>query len=195
MAKQNTKFNLYIDSTSYTTFICAQSTTDIQICHSKIIKPNQTTEVLIPEISNLLKEFSDTASLMDIVKIFVAVGPGSSTGIRIGITFAKTLMLVNHTLKVVPINLFDECQNQFNRIGFISDRKGMFISYIKQKDSTYSIIKLTQEELLKNEKHIIITHKENEEYNSLNLMKNSKTDIVLDRTSIGKLTPIYGQNL
>lgn len=52
------------------------------------VKKNHSVRVM-PSIQNLLKDCDLTAK--DITKIVVAKGPGSYTGVRIGVTIAKTL--------------------------------------------------------------------------------------------------------
>ena len=62
---------------------------------------NKISDVLLLKIENVLKKFS--INVRDIDEIYVVSGPGSFTGIRIGLTFAK---IVSYALniKVIPIS-------------------------------------------------------------------------------------------
>ncbi|MGD0461089.1 MAG: tRNA (adenosine(37)-N6)-threonylcarbamoyltransferase complex dimerization subunit type 1 TsaB [Tepidisphaeraceae bacterium] len=56
---------------------------------------------IIPAIDGLCKKLNWTSA--DIHEIYVSAGPGSFTGLRIGITLAKTLAMVTHaSLVAVP---------------------------------------------------------------------------------------------
>ena len=63
---------------------------DKNICTNKIIaKRNGQLEILLPQIEDLLK--SQHAKKTDLTAIAVNEGPGTYTGLRIGITTANTL--------------------------------------------------------------------------------------------------------
>ncbi len=51
-------------------------------------------QTLVPELDRLLKELGRTAE--SITAVAVSIGPGSFTGLRVGLTFAKTLAWLNH---------------------------------------------------------------------------------------------------
>ncbi|MBE6152139.1 MAG: tRNA (adenosine(37)-N6)-threonylcarbamoyltransferase complex dimerization subunit type 1 TsaB [Firmicutes bacterium] len=55
----------------------------------------------VPLIDELLKK--NNTKITDIKKIFVAIGPGSFTGIRVGVTFAK-VMAWSLNIEVVPFS-------------------------------------------------------------------------------------------
>lgn len=51
-------------------------------------------QTLVPELDRLLKELSLKADVIDAVA--VSIGPGSFTGLRVGLVFAKTLAWLNN---------------------------------------------------------------------------------------------------
>ena len=59
-------------------------------------------EVALPQVDYVLNEAK--IELKDLDYIAVNVGPGSFTGIRIGIATAKGILCVNKDIKVVPVN-------------------------------------------------------------------------------------------
>lgn len=62
-------------------------------------------ETLLPEIQNLLYKANLQVKNIDIIGI--VVGPGSFTGIRIGVATAKAFMCSNKNMKCVAVNSLD----------------------------------------------------------------------------------------
>lgn len=60
------------------------------------------TELAVTTINKLLTEVK--ISLKQIDQVIVTIGPGSYTGIRVGISFAKTLVVFNPKVKIFTIN-------------------------------------------------------------------------------------------
>ena len=68
-------------------------------------QPQKTTkhlEVALPQVDFVLNEAGVELSQLDYIA--VNVGPGSFTGIRIGIATAKGILCVNKDIKVIPVN-------------------------------------------------------------------------------------------
>jgi len=62
-------------------------------------------ESLLISIENLLEEAKTTLKNVDVLA--VVTGPGSFTGIRIGVATAKAFSFVCNKIKIVPINILD----------------------------------------------------------------------------------------
>ena len=62
-------------------------------------------EVALPQVDYVLNEAK--IDLKDLNYIAVNVGPGSFTGIRIGIATAKGILCVYNNIKTVPVNSLD----------------------------------------------------------------------------------------
>jgi tRNA threonylcarbamoyladenosine biosynthesis protein TsaB len=60
---------------------------------------------LFPAINNLLTNFGKTPD--DIEHIYVSVGPGSFTGLRLAVTFAKIMHLANADIRIVAVDTLD----------------------------------------------------------------------------------------
>ena len=76
---------------------------------------------LMPVIDEALNSFELTVN--DIDKIFVCNGPGSFTGIRIGLTFAKTLAWTLN-IPVVPISTLEALASGCASMALINARRG-----------------------------------------------------------------------
>jgi len=97
---------------------------------------------LFPAIDTLLKGADKNPQ--DIAEIYISIGPGSFTGLRIAVSFAKTLNLAIgakivalDTLDVIAANVIPEPPNQavgnsaFNRVAVILDAKrGQFFTAV-----------------------------------------------------------------
>jgi len=60
---------------------------------------------LFPAINALLTDFNKTAD--DIEHIYISIGPGSFTGLRLAVTFAKIMHLANNKIKIVAVDTLD----------------------------------------------------------------------------------------
>ena len=78
------------------------------IC-SKLDSSLRHSENLLPEIEKVLGE----DKVKDIDCIAVVVGPGSFTGIRIGVAIAKAFMLANENIKAISINSLELLANEY----------------------------------------------------------------------------------
>ncbi|WP_174480045.1 tRNA (adenosine(37)-N6)-threonylcarbamoyltransferase complex dimerization subunit type 1 TsaB [Spiroplasma endosymbiont of Danaus chrysippus] len=94
-------YQLYLDTTNNKLTVVILQANKILVSSSFIAWQKQT-ELAIPTITNLLVKCK--IKLKDISKVVIANGPGSYTGIRVAITFVKTLKVLNSFLTVFTIN-------------------------------------------------------------------------------------------
>lgn len=85
-------YKLYLDTS--TKFLCVGITLDDQIIYQyEQIAEKKQSEMAIPVLQEALKQ--SHIELKDIQEVCVTIGPGSFTGIRIGMCIAKTLAYAN----------------------------------------------------------------------------------------------------
>ena len=90
----------------------------------------QQSEFLLPYINAVFKESG--LDKKDITRVVVTDGPGSYTGMRIALTFVKTLSLAMPELKVYTINTLLSLSGLNSGFAFIDGRsKRIFGAYIK----------------------------------------------------------------
>lgn len=94
-------YQLYLDTTNNKLTVVILQGNKILASSSFIARQKQT-ELAIPTITNLLVKCK--IKLKDISKVVIANGPGSYTGIRVAITFVKTLKVLNSFLTVFTVN-------------------------------------------------------------------------------------------
>ncbi|BET38865.1 tRNA (adenosine(37)-N6)-threonylcarbamoyltransferase complex dimerization subunit type 1 TsaB [Spiroplasma ixodetis] len=94
-------YQLYLDTTNNKLTVAILQGNKI-LASSSFIAWQKQTELAIPTITNLLVKCK--IKLKDISKVVIANGPGSYTGIRVAITFVKTLKVLNSFLTVFTIN-------------------------------------------------------------------------------------------
>lgn len=99
----------------------------------------KTSELLIPTIDALLNETSLT--IKEIEAIVVACGPGSYTGIRIGISFVKTLLVVLPNIKVYTVSsLQASCGLNSGVVFSDAKSKRVYLSHSKKGALTQPVI-------------------------------------------------------
>ena len=118
-------------------------------------------EFVMPMIENILNNNNiDTSYLNEII---VINGPGSFTGVRIGVTIAKTL---SYTLNI-PAKTIDSllsfavsCDSNKNKVITIPDLKGKYVGYFDKDNNQlvdYTYLKNNEfEEFIKGKKNYII---------------------------------------
>lgn len=92
--------SLFVD-TSYKSLFIGIVNNDFLIDSVQIMAEANFSEILIPELDKLIKK--NNIKLKDLDKLFVTIGPGSFTGIRIGLAVCKTLALTLNK-QIIPIS-------------------------------------------------------------------------------------------
>ena len=126
--------NLFVD-TSYKTLFVALLKDNNLIDKIQIMSEFNFSETMIPTLNKILCDNNLKAA--DINKIFAIVGPGSFTGIRIGLTAAKTLAYVLN-IPIVALSSLEfmattTCNTDYI-IPFIDARHNMVFGGVYDKD-------------------------------------------------------------
>lgn len=108
---------LAIDTSNQTLAIAVVKGNDVLFNSTKIVKNTHSVEAM-PEIEKAINASGQT--MQDIDRIAVAKGPGSYTGLRIGVTIAKTLAWTLNKELVAISSLEALALNCKNYTGFIS---------------------------------------------------------------------------
>ena len=128
----------------------------------KEIESNQNhSSIVLPAIDSILRSNEITTSYLN--EIIVVNGPGSFTGVRLGVTISKTLA---YTLNI-PIKTITslECiaistNKETYKLTIIPDLKGSYIGYFDENNNLiedYKYLKRTEyEEYIKDKKEYLI---------------------------------------
>lgn len=169
--------NLFIDTTgSYLIMIIFNK----KIIDEKIIITNNNqAEIFIDELNSFLK--SNNLDLINIENFFFAKGPGSFTGIRVGLTFAKALKAsgFKHIYTINSLQLL-----LTNNSKAIIDARGKRYYYQELNDNIYSNPQIITEDII--DFNSVNTY----EKNLLNIKDNLLKLIELNEYS-DDLNPLY----
>ena len=127
----------------------------------------------------------------DLSDLYVVEGIGFSTGLRLQITFAKILMLLNSNLKVHVVNYFKEAKSYSNKIPCILDRRGNYLCMNFTSENEYELSKVLSSENTNNLILITDTETDIEKLSPFKLLVECKKDKVITKETIGHLKPIY----
>lgn len=134
--------------------------------NEKISNFSSTSEETMPAIVRVLKNCN--LGIEDINKIAVVIGPGSFTGIRIGVTIAKVLAYANNipivvlkSTDLIGINIDSPCYIA------IKEKNGAFITYYDSNDNEIVYYKNNDYEAFKKSNNVV----ENKEIDYLKLIK------------------------
>lgn len=94
-------------------------------------------------IDNLLKEHSLT--LKDVRNFYCLLGPGSNTGIRLGLTIVRTLYAFDSTIRIYGIKTMDLLTKE-NNDAVLSDRNGN-LYYGTREDGSCSYTRVNKEDI------------------------------------------------
>lgn len=107
------------------------------ICNESLESNNKHSVITIPTIKKVLDE--NSVNIKDLKEIFVVVGPGSFTGVRIAVTIAKTIAYsLNIPIKTIDSLLVMALCLDGKKCVAIPDRNGAFIGYF---DETNNLLK------------------------------------------------------
>lgn len=122
-------YSLFIDT--HSSLITVALINDEKIFYKEKESINSHSIYLIPMIKSLMDEHG--LKYNELKEILVSNGPGSFTGIRIGLSVAKTL---SYTLKI-PIKTISSLvcyltsSDEENKMAVTEDNKGFFVAYVK----------------------------------------------------------------
>lgn len=94
-------YKLYLDSSGAILTVIITKDNKILESYSDAAFQKQT-ELSLKTIHEMLKKLN--ISLKDIFEVMITNGPGSYTGVRVAITFVKTLSVLNPKIKIFVIN-------------------------------------------------------------------------------------------
>lgn len=146
-------YTLFIDTHYKDILICLFQ--DNKLLNKKIIKNTNSTSVeTMPTIVAVLK--ASNITIKDINKIAVIKGPGSFTGIRIGVTIAKVLAY-SLNIPIISLTSIDLIGLNLDKPSYVAvkENNGAFVSYYDHKNNQIDYYKNSQYELfLKSHKAI-----------------------------------------
>jgi len=153
---------------------------------------NNHSVTIIPYLDEILKK--ENMSLRELDEVIVGVGPGSYTGVRIGVTVAKMIGYLNK-IKVSTVSslaLIDSSSSKEYIVPYVDARRGnAFLAYFKQ---TNGQIERIEEDCLENIEVFLKT--KTNDYDFIyegvpNISKILDTNLVTSINDIHELQPNY----
>ena len=164
---------LYIDTSSSYLYSAILEDTKV-LAEVKKEFGTSLSEESLPEIAELFKKTS--LDPKDIKKIIVVNGPGSFTGIRIGVTIAKVYAWALK-LDITTVSALEamsiSCEEETNHVPIIDARRGYVFAAIYDKDSNvifkpkHILVEELDKELEKLDDYVVISNNELERYNTI----------------------------
>ncbi len=144
-------------------------------------------ELMIPELEKALKETS--LEINDFDEIVCSIGPGSYTGIRIALTIAKTIAVMNENIKlkcVSSLRIFGGRDKKFIALMNARSKRSYIGVYDKEKTVLEDRV-LTNEEVLS----FIKDHPEYEVIGEVEYLglENNLPDVITSMNSLSEILP------
>jgi tRNA threonylcarbamoyladenosine biosynthesis protein TsaB len=127
--------SLFVDTTYNNIHLILEEDGKI-LNHRKIKNIIKMSDIFNEAIEQLLQDVKWT--LPEIDNLYLATGPGSFTGVRVGVTFAKTLMLLKPELNVYAISSLQFQAGSGDAISYI-DAKGGSVYFAVYQDGAVVI--------------------------------------------------------
>ncbi len=153
---------------------------------------NNHSVTIIPLLAELLKNAE--ISLQDLDEIIVGVGPGSYTGVRIGVTVGKMIGYLNNIniYQVSSLALLASTSKQKYILPLIDARRNnAFMAFFNQKKRKLTYLKNDTLENIESFKSNIIEKYEVIEFGKPNLKKIIDSNLMVKIEDIHNLTPNY----
>lgn len=135
--------------------------------------------------SILAKAFEETdLNIRDIDKLFIVNGPGSFTGIRVGVTIAKTIGYCLN-IPLIPISeleLLATTEVKGNRMAIIDARRGYVFGAVYDENLNVIVPEkhILLEDLKQKIQNYTIIDKDNEKINLLTMIRKHEMDKPID---------------
>lgn len=123
-----------------------------EIFEEEVLSNRSHSEVLVPTLDSVLKRSG--LKLQDIDEIIVVNGPGSFTGVRMGVTIAKTIAYcLNKKIKTITsLEMFGVSSEEEFDLVTVSDSKGVYSALKKGNEYTQFLYhRISEFEIYKNE--------------------------------------------
>lgn len=119
-------YSLFID-THYLNLVLVLFKDEKVVDKVELINIRNQSEYLVPNIKQILEKARITTK--DLNEIIVVNGPGSFTGVRIGVTVAKTIAYLNHiNIKVISsLQVLASNVDEDNFVVSVPENNGLFI--------------------------------------------------------------------
>ncbi|MFO7968877.1 MAG: tRNA (adenosine(37)-N6)-threonylcarbamoyltransferase complex dimerization subunit type 1 TsaB [Bacillota bacterium] len=153
---------------------------------------NNHSVTIIPLLAELLKNAE--ISLQDLDEIIVGVGPGSYTGVRIGVTVGKMIVYLNNIniYQVSSLALLASTSKQKYILPLIDARRNnAFMAFFNQEKKKLTYLKNDTLENIEAFKSNIIEKYEVIEFGKPNLKKIIDSNLMVKIEDIHNLTPNY----
>src|SRR5574344_502580 len=147
MSKGDYMFTLFIDTHFKDITICLFK--DNKLFNEKKIRNVKSTSIeTMPSIVDVIN--SSNITIHDINKIAIVKGPGSFTGVRIGVTIAKVLAY-SLNIPIVSLTSLDLIGINLSNASYVAvkENNGVFITYYDKKCNTIDYYKNTQYDTFK----------------------------------------------
>jgi len=181
-------YSLYIDTTNnYCYAAIYQTKTLINSIKLKVDK--NVTDIVVSAIDDLLKQ--NNVAKEDVDKIFLNIGPGTFTGVKVGVIVAKVWKIVYPDVKIYTSNSLLLQSKELPAVSVIDAKSNKLYIAVYAKDKTILEPTLIDVDQLNNytglDVHKIYRDNVDEMYDNF-LLHYDKFELVKD---IDKLEPIY----
>lgn len=148
-------YSLYID-THLTNVVIALYKNEKLWKKKEVEEPKAHSTVCMPLLIEILEE--NKVKIEDIKDIVVVIGPGSFTGVRIGVTIAKTLAFTKK-IEIRPVTSLEIFLPTTNKVDYISikEKNGYYVGKLNKEGSQieeYEYLKNPEYEKLKEENKV-----------------------------------------
>ncbi|AKU80202.1 tRNA (adenosine(37)-N6)-threonylcarbamoyltransferase complex dimerization subunit type 1 TsaB [Spiroplasma turonicum] len=182
--------NLFIDTTNNKLLLILENNDNV-IDYLVLDNQNRISDILIETIDSFLVKNKIDISLIE--SFYITIGPGSYTGVRLGVTFTKTIKTFNNNINVYMISSL-AFQAGFGKSLSIIDAKGNKY-YVGVYDKAKNIIvdQLLTSEVLEEFKKSFKDYDIIKDYENIDYVKNyiNLKPFFKLANSIDEVNPLY----
>ncbi|ARU92155.1 glycoprotease [Spiroplasma clarkii] len=182
--------NLFIDTTNGCLVLVLENNN--QVIDTKIIKDLiKISDVSVEEVKTLLTK--NHLTIKDIHKLYVTLGPGSYTGVRVGVSIVKTLKAIDDCFEVYTISSLHYQAGLKNAISLLDAKGQKYYLGIYENGKNIICDQVILEEYIEDFTEQFSTFEILKDYQELDFVNNYldlKSEFQL-QTNINDIEPIY----